>query len=87
MGHEVLTHFTDLDLIAIAADLDQSTGSRVERSEAIAMSVFVSSKARDAVGSSHGSFGSVVVRDLTEELAINFAQWARHITHEALMLL
>ena len=83
----MLTHFTSFDLIAIAADLNQSTGSRVERSEATTMSVFVSSKARDAVGFSHGSFGSVVVRDLTEELAINFAQRARHVTHEVLMLL
>ncbi len=81
------THFTSLDLIAIAADLNQSTGSRIERSEAIALSVFVSSKARDAVGFSHGSFGSVVVGYLTEKLAIDFAQWARHITHEVLMFL
>lgn len=70
----VSTHLASLDLIAVAANLDQGTGSRVEGSEVDAMRVLVSSKARSVVGLSHGSFSSVAVGDLTEELAIDLAQ-------------
>lgn len=84
---KVLTHFISLELITIAADLDQGTGSSVEGGEFSAMRVLVSSKARSAVGLSHGSFSSVVVVNLTEELAIDFAQWARHVANGVLMLL
>lgn len=83
----VLTHFVSLDLIAIAADLDQDTGSCVERGEFSTSSIVGSAIARSAVGLSHGGFSSVAGRDLTEELAIDFAQWARHVAHEAVLVL
>ena len=74
----MLTHFASLDLVAVGGGLGQSSCSPVERGECGTVVLFVSSRARSAVRLSHGSFSSVVVWHLTEELAIDFAQWARH---------
>lgn len=82
----MLTHFASLDFIAIAADLDRGAGSRVKRGKGSTKMVIVSLSARFAVGLSHGSFGSAGVGNFTEELAINFAQWARHVAHGVLMI-
>lgn len=72
-GIDVLTHFASVDFIAVAADLDQGIGSRVEGSEASTMSAaLVSAMARSTVGLSHSCFSSVLVRDLPEKLVINF---------------
>lgn len=70
------THFTSLDLIAVAADLDQSSGSRIQGGKFRDVRVLVSSMRRSAVGLGHGDFSSFVVGDLAKELAIDFAQWA-----------
>lgn len=80
----VLTHFASLDVMAFGGDLDQGTSSRVQRGKCSTRILFVSFKARSAVGLSHGSFSSVVAWDLTEELAIDFAQWTRHADQELL---
>lgn len=78
----MLTHFAGLDFIAIAANLDQGTSSRVERCKSSDMMVIVSLKARLVVGLGHGSLGCIVEGDFADELAINFAQWAGHVAHE-----
>lgn len=72
----VSTHFTSLDLIAVAADLDQGSGSRVQGGKLRDVRVLVSSMRRSAVGLGHGDFSPFFVGDLAEELAIDFAQWA-----------
>lgn len=69
----MLTHFASLDLIAIAAQLDQGTGSRVERSEVSAIRVLLSSMTRCVVSLSRGGFSSIVRGNLPKELTIDFA--------------
>lgn len=82
----VLTHFAGHDFIAIAADLDQGSGSRVERCKFITMMVMVSLKAKFVVALGHGSFSCVTGGNFTEKLVIDFAQWAGHIAHGVLMM-
>ena len=83
----MLTHFASLDFIAFAANLDQGTGSRVERCETSTRMVSMSFKARFVVGRSHGSFSFIVGRKFAEELAIDFAQRAGHVAHDVLVVL
>ena len=89
-GREVwdeLTHMTRLELITLAADLDQGPGGRVERVEFGALRAFESSMAGFADCLRHGGLSSVAVGDLPDEFTIHFAQWARHVAHRVLMLL
>ena len=83
----VSTHFASDVLIAAAAHLDQGTGSCVECGEASALRIFMSCMARSAILIHRSSFSSVVVVAFPKELAINFAQRARHIAHRVSMLL
>ena len=83
----VLTYFACLDLIAVATDLDEGTDSRVEGGEFGTIRVVVSAMAWSTVGLSHGGFSSIAGRNLTEELAIDFAQWARHVAHDEMLAL
>lgn len=82
----VLTHFASLDLIAAAADFDQCTGSGVEGGESSTIGVVVSAMARSTVGRRHGGFSSIAGRSLTKELAIDLAQWARHVANEEMLV-
>ena len=81
----VLTHCASLEFIAVGADLDHGTGSRVQRGEFSALRALLSSMARSVGSLGHCGLSSVFEGCLPKELVINFAQSARHVADVAVL--